>query len=520
MASKTAVIIGAGPAGLTTAYELLTRTDILPIIFENESAVGGLAKTIYHNGNGMDIGPHRFFSKSKRVLDLWNKILPTQSAKSLGTTEVLVGYQNKHMPVELPELGPDPAVDQTVMLVRNRHTRIFFLNKFFDYPLSLGIDTLKKLGLSRVIKIAFSYAKSKCFPTHPEKTFADFLVNRFGNELYNTFFSDYTEKVWGVPCTELSPEWGRQRIQNVSLGRAIAQSLKKMYGSTPEKERSLTEYFYYPKLGAGQMWEELAKKIESLGGKIVLNHRVEQITCTDGAVTKVTAISTHGETTTVHAPLYVFSTMAIQDLGRAIPQSPEHIRTLTSGLRYRNYISIGVLLSRMNPNITAEKKYIPDHWVYVPSKQVRLGRFAVYNNFSPYMVSQADTPWLGLDYFCNEGDALWDMSDTELTTLAIAELEHLGLAFKKDVLDTTVVRAPKAYPSYTGSYNHFAEIRDYFDSIQNLFLLGRNGMHKYNNQDHSMLTAITAVDTILSGNTNKNSIWEVNTDQTYNESEK
>ncbi len=520
---KRAIIIGAGPAGLTAAYELLKKTDITPIILEKSGDIGGISKTINYKGNRMDIGGHRFFSKSDRVMNWWMNIMPVQPAKDTYTT---ITYQKNHRTIKQEETPlSEKVVDESkMMLIRRRLSRIYFLRKFFTYPIQLSFDTLKKLGPIRTLGILGSYIKAQLFPRKPEKSLEDFLINRFGRKLYLLFFKDYTEKVWGVPCNEISAEWGAQRIKGVSISKAIqhaAQTLikKKNRNDIAQKdtETSLIEQFMYPALGPGQLWEEVARTIEVLGGKIIMHESVKEVLIADNQVTGVITENDVTHEQTEYTGDYFFSTMPVQELIAGMNgQVPEDVKEIAAGLQYRDFITIGVLLKKLTP--PDNQKMLPDTWIYIQEKDVKVGRLQIFNNWSPYMVKDPDTVWLGMEYFCNKGDEFWDLSDADIQRTAISELEKMGLAKVEDVLDSTVQRMEKTYPAYFGTYNQFDKIREYTDQFENLFLVGRNGMHKYNNSDHSMLTAMVSVDNICAGVTTKANIWEINTEQEYHES--
>lgn len=474
---KKAIIIGAGPAGLTAAYELLDRTDIKPIVFEASGDIGGISKTVNYKGNRIDIGGHRFFSKSTRVMDWWNKILPED------------------------------------MLERNRLSRIFFLRKFFDYPISLSLNTFMNLGVVRVAKVGFSYVKIRLLPIKEEKSLEDFFINRFGRELYKTFFKDYTEKLWGISCRDISPEWGAQRVKGLSVSKAIVHAVKSIFSkksSAMQKdvETSLIDRFLYPKFGPGQMWEEVAKIVKEKGGEIYMNQEVSGLKVESG---KVRAVKVGGEWVKGD---YFFSTMPVRDLILGTEGNvPKDVREVAEGLVYRDFITAGLLVEKLK----TESGTVPDNWIYIQEKDVKLGRLQIFNNWSPYMVKDKNKVWVGLEYFCSEGDEMWNMSEEDFSKLAIDELAKIDFIDKKDVVDSVVIKMKKAYPAYFGSYDNFQVIRDFVDGIDNLFLVGRNGMHRYNNQDHSMLTAMMAVDNIKEGIKDKSNLWDVNAEEEYHE---
>ena len=446
---KTALIIGAGPAGLTAAFEFLKKGDVHPIVVEQEDFVGGISRTVEHNGNRMDIGGHRFFSKNNWVMEWWKTI-----------------YSD--------------------MMIRPRLSRILYMRKFFDYPVSLNANTIKGLGLWRMAKIGTSYLKSSLFKIKNEKNLQDFMLNRFGKELYLTFFKDYTEKVWGIPCEQISAEWGAQRIKGLSIAKTIKHALFKN-----SKETSLIDEFLYPKLGPGDLWQRAADKVLEMGGEIKFNTKIEKLNLKEYD--------------------YVLSSMPIKDLINALENVPPNIKEIANGLVYRDFITVGVLLEKL------EVGNIKDNWIYVQENDVKVGRLQIFNNWSEHLVKDKSKVWLGMEYFANEGDDLWNMSERVFSVFAIAELEKIGMAKKENVLDTVVVKVPKAYPAYFGTYNKFGELKAWLDGIDNLFLIGRNGMHKYNNMDHSMLSAKEAVNAIRSGSKDKSAIWKVNSEEDYHE---
>src|SRR5579859_7521881 len=522
---QTALIIGAGPAGLTAAYELLEKTNITPIIFEATNDIGGIAKTVRYKGNRIDIGGHRFFSKSDRVMEWCNKILPLQGGLAKDEKAVSIKYQGKVRPIKLNPNGPDPEKEDRVMLVRSRLSRIYYLKSFFDYPVSLSGQTIKNLGPWRMAKIGIGYTKARLFPIRNEKTLEDFFINRFGRELYRTFFKSYTEKVWGVSCSEISAEWGAQRIKGLSILKTIAHAVKKIFqgsGDVAQRqtETSLIERFLYPKYGPGQMWEEVARRIRERGGVILTGWKVERIERDpEGRILSIEARHTSGETRSFRGQWY-FSTMPVKDLiANMTPPAPCEIQEIARGLQYRDFITVGLLCERLLLSDAAAtgKTAIRDNWIYIQEPDVLVGRLQIFNNWSPYMVQDPNKTWIGLEYFCNEGDELWSRPDEEMLTLGKAELERMGIARAADILDGTVIRMEKTYPAYFGAYERFDEIKNWVNRHSNLFLIGRNGMHKYNNQDHSMLTAMVAVDNIIAGITGRDNLWALNTEQEYHE---
>jgi protoporphyrinogen oxidase len=521
---KTAIIIGAGPAGLTAAYELLTRSDIHPIVLEKSAAMGGISRTAQYKGNRIDIGGHRFFSKSDRVMNWWLGHMPIETAAGeLGVREI--SYHGQSREVSGAAAGDEDAV----MLIRQRKSRIYFLRRFFDYPIRLSAQTLRNLGFVRTMKIGFSYLWTVIFPPRKVENLEEFFISRFGRELYLTFFKSYTEKVWGVPCDKISAEWGAQRIKGLSITKTITHFLKTATrrtattnagGDVGQKntETSLIENFMYPKLGPGQLWELVAEKILAMGGEIVTDVDVNQIHCDGREVVAISGTDPAGIERTFRGD-YFFSTMPIQELVRALDVPvPLEVREISEGLQYRDFITVGLLASKLSvKDKKSENLLIKDNWIYIQEPDVTAGRLQIFNNWSPFMVRDPNTVWIGVEYFCYDTDPIWRQPDEEIAALARRELEQIGILRQADVLDSTVIRVPKTYPAYFGVYERFDELRHYLDEFPNLFLVGRNGMHKYNNQDHSMLTAMTAVDNILAGRTDKENIWAVNTEMEYHE---
>jgi protoporphyrinogen oxidase len=537
--NRTAVIIGAGPAGLTAAYELLTRTDVRPIVLEKNPDVGGLARTIQHHGNLMDIGGHRFFSKSDRVMNWWLMQLPLESSAASGAE---ISYQHKTRRIESPDawggaeqhkaavaaeraagIAPNP---EAVMLLRRRLSRIYFLGKFFAYPVRMNGDTLAKLGLKRTVRILFSYLRAACFPPRPVKNLEDFFIRRFGKELYQTFFKSYTEKVWGVPCQQISAAWGAQRVKGLSVRKSLTHFLKQSLGRATrdifqkQTETSLIEQFLYPKYGPGQMWQEVARKVEALGGEILCQTQPLRLETAGARLQAVQVAGGAGEQPRIACD-FVFSTMPVKELvGLLDGPVPDNVREVAAGLQYRDFVAVGLLLNSLRvkkDDANADGGLIADTWIYLQDPEIRAGRLLIFNNWSPYLVKDASKVWIGVEYFCYEGDALWMLPEEEMARLAMKELEKIGIIDVGEVLDWHVERVPKAYPAYFGAYERFGEVQKFLDGFENLILVGRNGMHKYNNQDHSMLTAMVAIDNIVAGRKDKANIWAVNTEMEYHE---
>jgi protoporphyrinogen oxidase len=455
-------------------------------------------------------------------MNWWMDLMPPEAGAD---TQHALRHQNKQRTLTTTAAGLTPENSDLVMLVRPRKSRIYFLRRFFDYPIKLTADTLGKLGLLRTLKIGISYLRARLFPRKGEKSLEDFLINRFGRQLYLTFFKSYTEKVWGVPCEQISAEWGAQRIKGLSLTTAVLHFVKKAF--TPSRnqaiqqkgtETSLIEKFLYPKYGPGQLWEHAADLIRNQGGEILLGWRATRLFVEGDTITAVEAVSDSGLRRRFAAD-YVFSTMPVRELIDAMDTPiPAEVREVSDGLQYRDFITVGLLVDKLTVR-EADGGTLKDNWIYIQEPDVLVGRLQIFNNWSPYMVADPNKTWIGLEYFCYQTDALWKMADEDLKKFAIAEVEKIGILHAADVSDSHVVRVPKTYPAYFGTYDRFHVIREFLDRYHNLFLVGRNGMHKYNNQDHSMLTAMTAVDNILAGVQDKENVWSINTEMEYHEEE-
>ena len=441
-------------------------------------------------------------------------MLPTQGA--LPWDDRVLGRTS-----QVKEGGPDPEKTDRVMLRRNRLSRIFFNSKFFDYPISLRMETIRNMGFGTTIVVGFSYLKT-LFHKREEKSLEDFYINRFGKKLYSMFFEHYTENLWGRHPSEIDPSWGAQRVKGLSIRAILKDIFGKMFHQKNRKvETSLIEEFAYPKLGPGQLWEITAAEIEKRGGHVLLNSRVVGVVKEGSRVTGLKVIQ-DGEEKLLPADC-VISSMPLKDLVHGMNDVPEEIREIAEGLPYRDYMTVGVLVPRLKlENRTKTKtigNIVPDNWVYVHDRHVQMGRFQIYNNWSPYMVKDLEhTVWVGLEYFCNEGDEMWSMSDEDFGRMGIREMVELGLIDREDeVLDFHVERVKKAYPAYFDTYDRIGELRDWLDTVGNLYCVGRNGQHRYNNIDHSMCTSFETVKNILSGAKDKKNIWSVNTEQEYHE---
>lgn len=507
------IIIGAGPAGLTAAYQLLKSTDIKPIILEESEYVGGISRTAEYKGNRMDLGGHRFFTKNEQVMKIWKELMPIQGSPS--KDDIIL---NRSM--DWSAGGPNPEKCDKTFLIRNRVSRIYYLRNFFDYPISLKLETFKNMGLIRTMKVGLGYLASILYK-RDEKSLEDFYINHFGKPLYEMFFEDYTEKVWGVHPSKIAPDWGSQRVKGLSLFKVIVSFFTKNFTSNSEKETSLIEQFYYPKFGPGQLWETMAEEIKNMGGKIIFNTSVKKINFIDNDTINIETTCKDRENVNFTAE-NIFSSMPIKDLINGMGDiPPKLVSQIALNLPYRDFITVGLLLKKLliknNTKIKTVSNIVPDCWIYIQEGDVKVGRMQIFNNWSPYLVENLeDNVWIGLEYFCNEGDEKWSMTETDFIAYTIDELEKIGIIEKSDVLDSTVIKVKKAYPAYFGSYNNFETVKEYLNSIDNLYCIGRNGQHRYNNMDHSMLTAIEAVKCYID-NTDKSIIWNVNAEEEYHE---
>ena len=515
---KDVLVIGAGPAGLTAAYELLTKgQDYRVTVFEETNQLGGISRTVEYKGNRMDMGGHRFFSKVPEVNEWWERMLPQQGAPS--KDDIALGRS-----VTLKDGGPDPEQDDRVMLRRNRVSRIFFNQKFFDYPISLKPETFVNMGLGTTIVVGFSYIKA-CLFKRKENSLEDFYINRFGKKLYSMFFERYTENLWGRHPSQIDPSWGAQRVKGLSILAVLANAVSKMFSGKKRKvETSLIEEFSYPKLGPGQLWEVTASEIEKLGGRILMGAKVVSLKKEGGRMTGLSYVKDGTEHEM--AGDYIISSMPVKDLVGGMNDVPEDIAGIAKGLPYRDYMTVGVLVPRLNLKNKTKLKtvsdIVPDDWVYVHDRSVDMGRFQIYNNWSPYLVKDLEhTVWVGLEYFCNEGDAMWSMTDEDFARKGISEMVTMKLIDKEeDVLDFHVERVKKAYPAYFDTYSRMDELVSYLNGIENLFCVGRNGQHRYNNIDHSMCTSFEAVKDIIGGIDDHSNVWQVNTEKEYHEEKK
>lgn len=513
---KKALIIGAGPAGLTAAYELLTKSkDIEVVVFEESDCFGGISKTVNYKGNRMDMGGHRFFSKIPEVNAWWDHMLPMQGHPTYD--DIIL-----HRPMPVAEGGPDPEKEDRVMLTRHRVSRILFDTKFYDYPISLKPETFKNFGLLTTLKVGFSYLGSM-FHKLPEDNLENFYINCFGRKLYSMFFEYYTENLWGRHPSEIDASWGAQRTKGLSIMGILKDFFGKLFKVKNRKvNTSLIEEFKYPKLGPGQLWDVTAAEVEKLSGTIIKNAKVTRVHKNANNVLTSLTYEKDGQELTMEGD-YFISSMPVKDLVGGMNDVPADAARIAAGLPYRDYMTLGVLVPKINlvnkTNIRTVNNIVPDCWVYVQDRNVKLGRFQIYNNWSPYMIKDLEhTVWIGLEYFVNEGDEYWNMTEEEFAKIGVSEMIKLGLIDSPDVvLDVHMEKVKKAYPAYFDTYDEIDRLVDYLSSIENLYCVGRNGQHRYNNIDHSMVTSFEAVKNILTGSKDKKNIWSVNTEQEYHE---
>lgn len=508
------VIIGAGPAGLTAGYELLkARGDFEIVILEESGRFGGISGTIEHHGNRMDIGGHRFFTRDSRINALWHHLMPGQGAPA--SDDKKTGRK-----VRLTPGGVDPDQQDLVMLSRRRVSRIYYRRHFFDYPVRLGKRLIAGLGFFTLLAVGLSYLRAAIFPRR-ENSLEDFYINRFGKKLYSLFFEQYTAKLWGKHPRNISADWGAQRVKGLSSFSVGCDMLFNALGLKKSRrvETSLINEFEYPKFGPGQLWETMAGEIERMGGRIIKNCRATRIVTSDKSVRQVECDDGRIFETDI-----LISSMPLKDLVAGMNDVPEDVARIAAGLEYRDFLTIGVLLDRLavsnQTELTTVNNIIPDCWIYVQDAGVDLGRIQIFNNWSPYLVKDPEhSVWVGLEYFCREGDGIWSMSDGEVVDKGVAELLKIGILSPDcRVLDFHVERVRKAYPGYFGTYSELGRVIDHFSEIGNLYCIGRNGQHRYNNMDHSMATAMAAVRNILNnGYADKSAIWSVNTDKEFNE---
>lgn len=515
MSMSKVLVIGGGPAGLTAAYELV-KLGYEVVVFEESNDFGGISKTVEYKGNRMDMGGHRFFSKIDRVNKWWDEMLPMQGNPAYD--DILLKRN-----ANVSKGGPDPEVEDCCMLNRRRVSRIYFDGKFFDYPVSLKWETIKNMGFFTTLEVGFSYLGALVCK-RKEDNLENFYINRFGKKLYSMFFEYYTENLWGRHPSEIDASWGAQRAKGLSIVAVIKDVFGKIFHIKGRKvETSLIEEFKYPKLGPGQLWEVSAAKIEELGGTIYKNAKVCAVFKNEEGKVSGVSYEKDGVAMAMDGD-YIISSMPIKDLVAGMNDVPEDIRRISDGLPYRDYMTLGVLVPSINlenkTDLTTVSNIVPDCWVYVQDRAVKLGRFQIYNNWSPYMVKDLEnTVWIGLEYFVNEGDEYWNMTEEEFSKLGIEEMIRLGLIDNEEcVIDTHMEKVKKAYPAYFDTYDEIDTLVDYLKQIPNLFCVGRNGQHRYNNIDHSMMTSFEAVKLIATGSIDQTALWNVNTEKEYHES--
>lgn len=483
---KKVIIIGAGPAGLTTAYELVKQSNYEVIVLEKDSIIGGISKTVKFNDKYLvDTGIHRFFSKNEEINNIWKELLGDE------------------------------------LLKKERCTRIFYKKKFFSYPIDLRWDNIKKLGIFTTIKIGFSYIKAQIFKKK-ENNLENFYINRFGKVLYQMFFEDYTEKVWGIHPSKISADWGSQRVKGISISEILKDSFRKLLKIKDEKntEVSLIENFYYPKYGAGYMWSKMKDAIEqSNKGKIIANASVFKLEIKESKITKVRYIKDNKEFS-IDADI-VISSMPIKDLINSFDNSdnvPKRVFEISNQLPYREFISICMVVKKIKLKDT--NGIIKDNWIYIQDSDVKVGRMQIFNNWSKDLFingNENNNVLISLEYFCSEGDKYWNMTEEEFISLAEKEAIKVGIIDKGDLIEAKQLKIEKAYPAYFGVYEQISEVIDYLNTIENLYCIGRNGQHRYNNMDHSMLTGIETAKNIIFNKKSKEDIWKVNTEKKYHE---
>ena len=519
LSGKRIVIIGAGPAGLTAAYRLLQADrSVRVVVLEESDSIGGISRTVVHNGNRMDIGGHRFFSKDPEVNAMWQELMPLQGAPAFD--DKLLGRKPPLAPG-----GPDPELADRVMLSRRRVSRIYWRRRFFDYPARMNLNTVANLGLATSFAAALSYLRAS-MRRLPEQTLENFYINRFGRKLYALFFEGYTEKVWGRHPREISASWGAQRVKGLSIRTVLADVFAKCLpggrGRGKNVETSLISEFRYPKFGPGQLWEAAADEIGKMGGTILLNHRAVRIVAKDRGIAEIVCETPGG--TKSFGTDYLLSSMPVKDLIGGMNDVPPDVAEVAAGLPYRDFVTIGILVDAINLRNRTKFRtlngIVPDCWIYVQDPAVKLGRIQIYNNWSPYMVGDPEhSLWIGLEYFCNEGDELWRKNDAAWKDFAVGELVGMGVLDSGGLVrDFHVEKVRKAYPAYFDTYGRMDVLTAFLNSFDNLYCIGRNGQHRYNNMDHSMATAFEAVKNMLNGDpADKSAVWNVNTEKDYHE---
>lgn len=485
--SKIAVIIGAGPSGLACAYELINKkSNIIPIIIEKLPCVGGLSRTVYKNNMGVDIGGHRLYTDDEYVKSIWFKFLTVQNSKAID--DIICSRE-----IDYPIEGKNPNEFDDVMLIRNRFSSIIYNNQFFPYPLKINFQTLKKLGFLKSLKAGVSYFKS-VFIKRDEKNLEDFMINRFGRVLYETFFKDYTKKVWGVDAKLLSCEWGNERIRKLSLFKTVLNSiLSNIKFLKFKKETSLIDKFYYPKFGCSQLWNLMAEYINNNGGKILLNCEFLDFEVEDEKIKAIKYKDEKGNINNISGDFYI-SSAPIKEIVSGL-RIPVEIKNSAKNLPYRDYILVSFYSDKLNLKNYTDYKTInnatPDNWLYLQENGAIAARIQIMNNWSPYLVEDFKNKYLvSLEYFVNENDDFWKKTDDEIIKLATFECEKYNLFSLKNIIKSFVIKEKKAYPAYFGEYKRINEIKNALKKYNNLYLIGRNGQHKYNNMDEAMVCGI------------------------------
>ncbi len=524
MKKKRVVIIGAGPAGLTAGYYLLKHSDQYEVvILEQDNLVGGISKTVEFSGYRIDTGIHRFFTKNDEVEQIWEECLPLQGSPAYD--DILLDRKKT-----FAQGGPDPEKDDKTMLIKDRITKIYYGRKFYDYPVHLNMTTICNMGFFTLIKATFSYFKACIFPL-PNTSLENFYINRFGRVLYGMFFESYTEKVWGVHPSEISADWGSQRVKGLSIRTVLKDVFKRFLHlkSNQNSETSLIESFIYPKLGAGYVYEEMAHRICQMGGKVILGAKVSTICGESKKISRIVyqkdgkEISLKTDVCISSMPIcYLFSQMKGIEI-------PHRIYQIATKLPYREFMSVGLVLDQIHlenhEKIKTIHDVVPYSWIYVQEPDVKMGRIQIFNNWSPYLFKDKteiqDKVMISLEYFCSCHDQYWKMSDQEFIDFAIDEAIRLKIIDGREhVLESVRIKVDKAYPAYFGTYDKMDKVVDFLNHIPNLYCIGRNGQHRYNNMDHSMLTGIETAKHILDPSLDKKMIWEVNTEKDYHEEKK
>lgn len=472
------IIIGAGPAGLTAAYELLRHSSEAEVILiEQDDYVGGISKTVQYKDNRMDIGGHRYFSNNTYINQWWKSVCDRED----------------------------------IIIEKKRKSQILYKRKLFSYPVKLSLSTLRNLGIANSVSVVFSFFKAQLnFKIDPSKSLETFYIKSFGKKLYSLFFEDYTFKVWGKHPSQINSTWGSQRVKGLSI-------LTILNGIAKNKDDA--KFFKYPQCGSGQLWECVADKIEDMGGTIIKNAKVNKIISNSKNVIERIQYEQNGQQMEIDDNFELISSMPLKDLVNGMSGVPNNLKAIANNLPYRDFIIAGVLIDRNKINGKYAERLLSNHWIYVQDKTVKVGRIQIFNNWSAELVKdEQNTIWIGLEYFATEGDMLWSIDESQFINLCIDELLALNIVNSRDaVLDAHIKKQEKAYPAYWGSYNDLSVLSEYLSKIKNLYCIGRNGQHKYNNIDHSMLSAFAAVNCIVNCIDDKSAIWNVNTDKEYNE---